>query len=408
MNEEPRADGVARQYERWRYPEPIHDLAAWVETNWEWFDPLHAHRILWPDRAYRPNLDILIAGCGTNQAAVFAFTNPLAKVVAIDVSRPSLDHQHYLKEKYRLANLQLHLLPVEELTALGLDFDLIVSTGVLHHLADPLLGMKALGRCLRRDGVLAVMLYAKYGRIGVELLQSVFDDLGLRQDDASVRTVRETISSLAPDHPAQSYFKIARDLPSDAALVDTFLHSRERSYSVDDCIDLVAAAGLLFQGWLLKAPYYAHDVSEPANLFYRAVNALPETKLWSVMERIQTLNACHFFMACHADRPAERYAIDFSTPGCLDYVPVMRMRCGIAGAEIFRPDWRMSLTAAQLAFVRSIDGRRSIREIAACVARSGESAETDAVYLENFGRRLFQSLWRLDFVAMALNMNANR
>ena len=108
MNEEPRADVVARQYERWRYPEPIHDLAAWVETNWEWFDPVHAHRVLWPDRAYPPNLDILIAGCGTSQVAVFAFTNPAANVVAVDVSEPSLDHQHYLKEKYRLANLQLH------------------------------------------------------------------------------------------------------------------------------------------------------------------------------------------------------------------------------------------------------------------------------------------------------------
>ncbi len=168
VNEEPHADVVARQYERWRYPEPIHDLAAWVAINWEWFDPVHAHRVLWPDRAYKPNLDILIAGCGTNQAAVIAFTNPFANVVAIDVSQPSLDHQKYLQEKYGLTNLALRLLPIEELPTLGLDFDLIVSTGVLHHTANPLLGIKALGRCLRRDGVLGIMLYAKYGRIGVE------------------------------------------------------------------------------------------------------------------------------------------------------------------------------------------------------------------------------------------------
>ncbi len=408
MKVEPRADGVARQYERWRYPEPIHDLAAWVESNWEWFDPIHAHRILWPDRAYKPDVDILIAGCGTNQAAVFAFTNPLANVVAVDVSQPSLDHQQYLKEKYGLANLQLHLLPIEELPALGRDFDLIVSTGVLHHLADPLRGMKALAGCLRRDGVLAAMLYAKYGRIGVELLQSVFDDLGLRQDDASVQLVKETIVSVSPDHPVKSYLKIARDLPSDAALVDTFLHSRDRSYTVDACIDLVAAAGLLFQGWLLKAPYYPHDWSGGENRFYPVVNALPDAKLWSVMERIQTLNACHFFMACRADRPAESYTIDFSSAASLDYVPMMRMRCGISGAEIFRPDWRMTLNPAQLPFVRKVDGRRTIRDIAVAVAQSVASRETDAAHLEEFGRKLFQSLWRLDFVAMALNTNADR
>ena len=62
----------------------------------------------------------------------------------------------------------------------------------------------------------------------------------------------------------------------------------QRSYTVDDCVDLVTSAGLVFQGWLIKAPYYAHDIFAPSNGFFPAVNALPETKLWSVMERIQT------------------------------------------------------------------------------------------------------------------------
>ena len=138
MNNDPRADVVSRQYERWSYPQPIQDLDAWLSNHWEWFDPSHAHRILWPDREYKPDLDILIAGCGTNQAAVFAATNRDAKVVAIDISQPSLNHQQYLKDKHGLWNLELHLLPIEELPTLGLDFDLIVSTGVLHHMADPL------------------------------------------------------------------------------------------------------------------------------------------------------------------------------------------------------------------------------------------------------------------------------
>ena len=118
-------------------------------TNWDWFDPTHAHRVLWPDRDYRPDLDILIAGCGTNQAAVFAFNNPGANVVAVDISQPSLDHQQYLKDKHGLHNLELHLLPIEELPTLGRQFDLVVSTGVLHHMADPLAGLKALAGCLR-------------------------------------------------------------------------------------------------------------------------------------------------------------------------------------------------------------------------------------------------------------------
>jgi len=405
MSDDPRSDDVVHQYERWRYPRPILDLEAWVPNNWQWFDPSHAHRILWPDREYKPDLDILIAGCGTNQAAVFAYTNPAARVVAVDTSQPSLDHQQYLKDKHGLFNLELHRLSIEELPTLGLDFDLIVSTGVLHHLADPLAGMEALKDCLRPDGVIGVMLYAKYGRIGVEVLESVFRDMGLGQDEASVEIVKEMISVLPPDHPVQRYLTIAPDLQSssDAARVDTFLHGRQRSYSIEKCIDLVTSAGLVFQGLLLKAPYYPHDLFAPGTEAYQAVHGLPETKLWSVMERIQTSNACHFFMACRPDRPKESYTIDFSTEDSLDYVPLFRKGCGLSGSEIFRSDWRMSLNAAQLPFVQRVDGRRTIREIAAGVAQSRQTRRANVADLETFGRKLFQSLWRLDFLAMGLN-----
>ena len=294
----------------------------------------------------------MIAGCGTNQAAAFAFTNPDAKVVAVDISQPSLDHQQYLKDKHGLFNLELHRLPIEELPTLGLDFDLIVSTGVLHHLADPQAGMNAVAGCLRADGAMGVMLYAKNGRIGIELLQSVFRDLGLGQNEASIALVRQTLSLLAAEHPVQSYLKVARGLQFDAMLVDTLLHGRERSYTVDDCIDLVTSAGLVFQGWFNKAPYYPHDLSARPNEVYLAINALPEPTLWSAMERLHTVNACHFFMACRPDRPKASYAIDFSTQACLDYVPLMRMRCGLSGNEIYRSDWRTTLNSAQLPFVQ--------------------------------------------------------
>lgn len=241
------------------------------------------------------------------------------------------------------------------------------------------------------------------------MLESVFRDMGLHQDDTSVQIVKETISVLSPDHPIHSYMKLARDLQSsDAALVDTFLHGRQRSYTVEACVDLVTSAGLVFQGWLLKAPYYPHDLFEPPSGVYPALNGLPEAKLWSVMERVQTLNACHFFMACRPERPKESYTIDFSTVDSLDYVPLMRMRCGLSGAEIFRPDWSLSLNAAQLPFVQHVDGRRTIREIAERVAQSGASRRGGAVDIEKFSRRLFQSLWRLDFLAMALNENSPR
>lgn len=406
MTDDPRADLVSRQYERYSYPPPIQDITTWLDGNWEWFDPSHAHRVLWPDRPYKPDADILIAGCGTNQAAVIAYTNPAARVVAVDVSQSSLNHQQYLKDKHGLWNLELHQLPIEELSTLGMDFDLAMSTGVLHHMADPKAGMKSIAGVLRPDGVAAIMLYAKYGRVGVDILESIFRDMGLRQDDASVAVVRETIANLAPEHPVVPYIKIAGDLSSDAGLVDTFLHGRQRAYDVDDCLDLVESAGLDFQGWMLKAPYYLHDLGSTAGGFYQAVSALPEQKIWSVMERIRTQNARHFFIACRKDRPKSHYVVDFSAPTSLDYVPLFRMRCGLSGSEIFRPGWRMRLNPAQLPFVQNIDGRKSIREIAQRASETGGSPRASVSDLEKFGRKLFQSLWRLDFVSMDLSATA--
>ncbi|MFV0496247.1 class I SAM-dependent methyltransferase [Mycobacterium sp.] len=397
-------DVVSEQYEKWTYPDPIHDIGEWVGTNWQWFDPIHAYLQFWPDRPYRPDLDILIAGCGSNQSAVIAYNNRSAKVVGIDISQRSLDHAQYLKERHELTNLELHRLPVEEVSTLGRDFDLIMSTGVLHHLADPPQGMKALADCLKPDGVTALMLYARYGRIGVELMQSVFRDLGLRQDDDGVRKVKETISALDQRHPFISYRETAPDLYYDAGLVDTCLHGRDRSFTTGDCIDLVTDAGLVFQRWHLNAPYYPHDtesLSAPASEFYQLMSEQPERKMWSLLERIRSSNACHFFTATHADRPKRSYVIDFSSPDALDYVPRLRLKCGLSGAELSRPAWSLTLNAADLPFVQHINRQRTIREIATAVGQPGNDSVEQELY-ENAARRLFQSLWRLDFLDMSL------
>ncbi len=405
MTGPPSSDAVARQYDRWIYPTPLDDLEAWLQSNWEWFDPSHAQHLLWPDRDYRPDMDILIAGCGTNQAAVFAFTNPSAHVVAVDVSSSSLDHQRYLQEKYGLWNLTLHQLPLEEVPSLGLEFDLIVSTGVLHHLVDPRMGLQALAECARPDAAIGIMLYAKYGRIGVHLLSSVFKDMGLRQDNISVAMIRDILELVPQNHPIRSYLSIARDLSSDAALVDTFLHSRERNYRVEECIDLVESSGLVFQGWLLNSPYYLHEVATSAADVSSTLTAMPETTQWSIMERLFPANACHFFLACRPERSRETYVIDFSSDASLDYIPELRKGCGLSGSELFRWDWRMGLNPTQILLMQRVNGRRSIREILASVARTGSFGRANLVERETFARELFRSLWRLDFLAMALNVS---
>ena len=400
MDSDPLGDIVSRQYERWIYPAPIQDLDGWLQGSWQWFDPSHAHRLLWPDRDYQPEMHILVAGCGTNQAAVIAYTNPSAQVVAIDVSSASLDHHRWLKERYNLANLELHQLPIEQVASLHRDFDLIITTGVLHHMADPGAGMRALAERLRPDGVLAVMLYATYGRIGVHLLQSVFADMGLRQDEASLAVVRDVLGQLSPMHPLASYLQIAPDLGDDAGLVDTFLHGREQAYTIDECRALVESAGLVFQDVFLKSSYYAPAPS--TNSFFAAVSDMPREQQWSIMQRINASNACHYFLACRPDRDPASYAIDFDSGDPLRYVPLFRKGCGLRGNAIYRYDWERGLTPLQAALIEQVDGLRSIQGIVDAVISGSAFARADTAEVVAVSLETFRSLWQQDFLAMGI------
>jgi hypothetical protein len=125
-------------------------------------------------------------------------------------------------------------------------------------------------------------------------------------------------------------------------------------------------------------------------------------EVWSLMERLQAVNKCHYFVACRPDRPKENYAIDFSAEEALDYVPVMRTGSGVSGNEVVMPHGRMPLSTVQLPFVQLVDGRPTIREIAGHVARHG-SSQVAVADLETLARNVFQNFWRLDLLATALS-----
>src|SRR5262249_23149361 len=52
--------------------------------------------LLWPTEKQRANREILVAGCGTSQAATYALREPDAHVTAIDISETSLRHSRDL------------------------------------------------------------------------------------------------------------------------------------------------------------------------------------------------------------------------------------------------------------------------------------------------------------------------
>src|SRR5208337_2037784 len=170
-------------YERYPYPRPIESLDKY-QRLWQDRQRRRAdYHLFWPFKPYEEDHSILIAGCGTSQAAKHALRWPAAQVVGIDFSATSVRCTEELKRKYNLNNLQVHQLPIERVNELGMTFEQIVCTGVLHHLADPDTGLGALRGVLKPDGAMHLMLYAPYGRTGIYLLQEFCRRVGIHATD---------------------------------------------------------------------------------------------------------------------------------------------------------------------------------------------------------------------------------
>jgi SAM-dependent methyltransferase len=407
VGESPLGDGTARQYNKWPYPQPAEDLEAYAKTGRDTCDPAMCHRLFWPDREYPEGLEILVAGCGANQAADIAFHNPRAKVFGIDVSAASLAHEEYLKTKHNLTNLDVRRLPIENVAELGREFDLVICTGVLHHMADPLAGIRALATRLRRDAVLAGYLYGKYGRFGLEMMQSLFlGELGLTQDEPSLALVKETLPLLLPHHPVQVILPRLQDKHFDAGLVDEFLNARERTYTVGETLDYVAAGGLVFQSWVENSHYYPEAYLQPTTSLYKAITAQPEAKQWAATDLL-ACNSGHFFVACRHDRPTEQYKIDFNGPDVVSYIPVRRPGVRVLQAEpatgkparLERDGMEVPVSDVQGLLLACVDGNRSIGQILQDVQ---PSLRVDRTALERFGREYFRSLWRLGLMFVKL------
>ncbi len=362
MSDSPLGDRLARQYQEFIYPRPIADLASLPADRHDACDPAAYHLLFWPDREKPADLYILAAGCGANQTAVLAFRNPKARVLGIDISETALEHEHRLKLRHNLANLELRHLPIEEVASLGRQFDVIACSGVLHHMADPLGGARALGTLLKPDGVMAVMLYARHGRAGIEMLQQMFRRLGLGRDQPSLAVVREVLQRLPPSHPARPLLDGAEDVTHDGGLIDLLLNARERSYTVPDCLALVSEAGLAFQGWFDNAQYYPELWFGAGSDTYRRVAALTEREIWAAMELMLASEIDrHIFVACRADRDPARYRIDFAGARVADWVPSWISGWGLDGEGqpgLAREGMVIPLGEAEAALAAGIDGSR--------------------------------------------------
>lgn len=399
-------DAVRAFYTAHPYPPPVENLDRARE---EWRDA-GRHRadfhLLWPHRPYRADLDILVAGCGTWQAAKYAVCRPEASVTGIDVSTTSLHRADQLKRKYNLSNLEIEPRPIEQAGGLARRFDLIVCTGVLHHLADPEAGLRALRSVLKPDGVIYLMVYAPYGRAGIYMLQDYCRRLGIGTSAAEIDDLVAVVKALPRHHPLNLIMSASRDFGDPDAIADALLNPRDRSYNVPELFDAVTANGLSFVRWYWQAPYLPQCGTMATTPHADRLAGLTPPEQYAAMELWRGAMTTHS-LVIRRDVGAERAPIGFDDEHWKDYIPVRlpstlcveeRLPPDAAGVLLNRShpfhDLILPIGAPEKAMFDAIDGQRTIGDIT-----RGEGASDRE-------RAFFEQLWRYDQVTFDASLAA--
>jgi SAM-dependent methyltransferase len=394
------AHEVRAFYESHPYPKPLGDLDRHRELYRSSDRRRALSLLLWPTEKPCPNREILVAGCGTSQAAIYALREPEAHITAIDISETSLRCTRDLQHKYGLRNLDLHRLAIEEVGELDRSFDQIACTGVLHHLADPDIGLRALRNVLSSNGAMHVMVYAAYGRAGIYMMQEYARLLGIGASAAELRDLGAIINGLSSDHPISGVSKRAKDFTYPDALADALLHPRDRPYTVPQLYAWLGRCGLSFGRWFEQAPYLPQCGAIARMPHAVRLAALPPPLQHAAVELLRGTMTRHNFIAYRDDRVGESQPITFEGDAWRGYVPLRlpwalhigdRVPPGFAAVLINRahtyPDLALPIDAARERIFAAIDGDRSIDEILRGAAGAGGDEQA---------RRFIEQLWHYD------------
>ena len=393
-------DPIQDFYDRHPYPPPVSDLDAYRQL-WQDGTRLRADfHLLWPGEAYREDLQILVAGCGTSQAAKHAIRQPAARVTGIDISATSLRHTRALKRKYNLKNLHVQELPIERVGELGRQFDKIICTGVLHHLPDPEVGLRALRGILKPPGAMHLMVYAAYGRSGVAMLQAYARQLGIIPTEQEIEDLITVLKELPSGHPMNDLLRQSPDFGHPGALADALLNPRERAYTVPQVFEYLARGEMSFGRWYRQAPYLPQCGILAKTPHASRLANLPPREQYAAVELFRGTVTSHSFTAYRDDYPENFSTVRFDGDAWQAYVPIRqpnlvcvekRLPPGAAAVLINQDhvdtDLIHPINQIEKRLFDLVDGQSTILDIIKSESSPIESA-----------RKFFERLWRYDHV----------
>jgi tetratricopeptide (TPR) repeat protein/2-polyprenyl-3-methyl-5-hydroxy-6-metoxy-1,4-benzoquinol methylase len=143
------------------------------------------------------NLEILIAGCGTGQHSIG--TSQLikgAKILAVDLSMVSLGYAKRKTAELDIDAIEYAQADLLKLNSLGRTFDVIESSGVLHHLENPFDGWEVLLSLLRPYGLMKLGFYSELARRDIVRVRNLISSAGIGSSLQEIRDYRRHLLRL--------------------------------------------------------------------------------------------------------------------------------------------------------------------------------------------------------------------
>ncbi|MDH3236033.1 MAG: class I SAM-dependent methyltransferase, partial [Alphaproteobacteria bacterium] len=247
---------VRAQYEENPYP-------RWIKTTLESnprsiTDVLQGPPLHFDTRAFDPidALEVLVAGCGTGQHALVTASNFLnARVLAVDLSLASLGYAARQARALGFSNIELAQADIMELGCLDRRFDLVESSGVLHHLGDPIAGWRTLVDLLRPGGFMKIALYSETAREPVVAARALIAEKGYAGTPEDIRRCREDIRRMAAGGNAvMAELAGLQDFYGLSMCRDLLFHVQEHRFTLPQIETALALLGLDFLGFELGDP----------------------------------------------------------------------------------------------------------------------------------------------------------
>jgi 2-polyprenyl-3-methyl-5-hydroxy-6-metoxy-1,4-benzoquinol methylase len=261
---------VMRQYEESPYP-------RWVVNPLAGFGgKLRAER----SDADTLSEEILIAGCGTGEHPFdVAQKSPGARILAVDLSRPSLAYARRKTREEGLRNVEYAQADILQLGTIGRSFDRIEAVGVLHHLADPKAGWRVLLSLLRSNGLMRIGLYSETARRPLVEAQAIIAKEGYRATSDDIRALRQRIIR-ERDDARWNLLLSTVDFYSMSGCRDILFNVMEHRFTVPQIAACLDELGLSFLGFELD-PKTIETFREQ----HLGAEALVNLDYWSAFER---------------------------------------------------------------------------------------------------------------------------